>query len=135
MMMASACWTTPAEPTPNIDATVEARAKELVAEQVNNLPPNPDLALDRQYANTIQELDKAIQLDPDDAEAYFNRGVAYGELGQYQTAINDYTKAIQLDTDNALAYANRGYSYRKLGQHERGGADQDKACSLDSQWC
>ena len=42
--MALACTAAPAAPTPNIDATVEARAKELVAEQVNNLPPNPDLA-------------------------------------------------------------------------------------------
>ena len=34
MLMASACWTTPAEPTPNIDATVEAQVKQKVAATV-----------------------------------------------------------------------------------------------------
>ena len=73
MLMASACTTTPAEPTPNIDATVEAKAKELVAEQAHNPPPNPDLAMD-----------------------YFNRGLGYQEAGDLRLAIGDYTKAIQL---------------------------------------
>ena len=40
------CGGEPPGPTPNIDATEEARAKELDAEQVNNLPPDPDLAPD-----------------------------------------------------------------------------------------
>ena len=121
VLMALACTTTPPEPTPNIDATVEARAKELVAEQANNLRPNPDLALD-----------------------YFNRGVGYQQAGDWQLAIGDFTKAIKLGiptTDSsgynllADAYSGRGWSYDELGQDERAEADWAKACELDSKLC
>ena len=67
MLMALACT------TPNIDATVEARAKELVAEQVNNLPPDSDLAID-----------------------HYNSALGYEKTGDWQLAIGDYTKAINL---------------------------------------
>jgi len=158
MLIALACTTTPAEPTPNIDATLEARAKELVAEQVNNLRPNPDLAID--YFNrgagyalagdwqlTIGDFTKAIELGllftisgyPDEdnvlGRAYNDRGVAHGRLGQYQNAIFDYTKAIQLDPGYAHAYYNRGITYYELGQYERANADESTACSFDSKYC
>jgi len=46
-------------------------------------------------------LTTAIQLDPNDEDAYCMRGRAYYKLGQHHRAINDYTKAIQLDPDDA----------------------------------
>ena len=30
----------------------------------------------------IEDYDKAIELDPNDAQAYYNRGNSYGNLGQ-----------------------------------------------------
>jgi Tfp pilus assembly protein PilF len=39
-----------------------------------------------------QTLDKAIQLDPDDATAYYNRGLAYRHLGENQRASRTTTK-------------------------------------------
>ena len=46
-------------------------------------------------------IDKAIELDPNDASAYGGRGNSYLRLGQYQRAIQDYDKAMQLDPDDA----------------------------------
>ena len=127
---------------------------ELVAEQVNNLPPNPDLAAE--YYNralgytqaydwqlTIGDYTKAIKLGLSTnhkgsnllAWAYLYRGYSYANLGEHQTAIDDYTKAIQLDPDYARAYKNRGLAYSNLGQTANANADDAKACSLDSQWC
>ena len=40
----------------------------------------------------------AIRLDPDDALAYSNRGVAYGNLGQYTKQAADRAKACSLDS-------------------------------------
>ena len=142
----AACGAAPAAPTPNIDATVEARVKELVADQVNNLQPNPDLGMDylRRALNygqsgdwqlAIEDFDKAIKLCLNDALAYVGRGVAYDELGQYLRAIEDYDKAIKLDPDFGVAYKSRGLAYRKLGQDAKADADKAKACSSDSQWC
>ena len=83
----------------------------------------------------INDFTKAIQLDPDDASNYAQRGFSYAELDQDQNAINDYTKAIQLDPDDALAYVGRFLVYTMLGQDALANADNAKACSLDSQWC
>ena len=55
----------------------------------------------------------AIELNPNDAEAYNNRGVAYSNKGDYDRAIADYTKAIELNPDYVEAYSNRGGAYVK----------------------
>jgi tetratricopeptide (TPR) repeat protein len=36
-------------------------------------------------------------LNPEYANAYYNRGIAYNDLKQYNEAIADYTKAIELN--------------------------------------
>jgi tetratricopeptide (TPR) repeat protein len=50
-------------------------------------------------AYAMEDYNKAIQLNPNDAEAYYNRGNAYVAKGQYDRAIEDYNKAIQLQQD------------------------------------
>ena len=65
-----------------------------------------------QYLAAISDYDKAIQLEPDDAEAYYNRGHCEGRVGTILAAISDYDKAIQLEPDLAEAYNNRGAAKR-----------------------
>ena len=40
--------------------------------------------------------DKAIELDPNNAISFANRGSAYHMLGNYKKAIADYEKAMEL---------------------------------------
>ena len=61
--------------------------------------------------------DKAIELNPKDADAYNNRGAAKMKLKQYKEAIADYDKAIELKK-MLKAYNNRGFAYRELGKKE-----------------
>jgi tetratricopeptide (TPR) repeat protein len=49
----------------------------------------------------IAEYDKVIKTHPKLAEAYFNRGNAYYDLGANQPAIKDYTEAIRLNPKDA----------------------------------
>ena len=77
----------------------------------------------------IIDYGKAIKLDPKDAKAYYNRGIAYGELKQYDQAITHCTKAIELAKD-ALAYYSRGIAYLGL-QHDKVITDYTKAIELD----
>ena len=49
-----------------------------------------------------------IKLNPNDAQAYNNRGAAYYNQGKLDFAIRDYNKTIKLDPDFAEAYYNRG---------------------------
>ena len=53
----------------------------------------------------------AIRLKPDYAEAYCNRGDAYGKKGDRDKAIADYTEAVRLKPDYPIAYYNRGAAY------------------------
>ena len=63
------------------------------------------------YDRVLQDYTKAIDLNPDDANAYNNSGVAYHLKKEYESAIADYTQAIQLKPDYAIAYNNRGRAY------------------------
>ena len=52
---------------------------------------------------------KSVQLDPQDAEAYYNLGVILRELGKLEEAEKSYRKAILLKPDYAEAHSNLGY--------------------------
>ena len=62
---------------------------------------------DDHKGDTEADYDEAIQLWPDYAEAFNNRGNAYSAKGDYDRAIRDYDQAIRLNPDNALAISMR----------------------------
>jgi tetratricopeptide (TPR) repeat protein len=82
------------------------------------------------YDRAIAAYDKALQLNPGDADAYNNRGTAYGHKGDHDRAIADYDQAIRLQPDLAEAYNNRGIAFEAKGDHARALADYDKAIQL-----
>ena len=61
---------------------------------------------------TIEELNRTIQLESNNAKAYFERGNAHCCKGEYDKAIEDYTHAIQF----ALFDEKENYLYRLLGE-------------------
>ena len=73
---------------------------------------------------------KAIRLNPQNAGAYHNRGVAYARLGQYERAIQDFDEAIRLNPQNAGAYHNRGVAYGRIGKSIEAERDFAKAKEL-----
>lgn len=60
------------------------------------------------YDLAIAACNKALEIDPQLAIAYNNRGRAYYHKGQYDSAIKDYAKAIELDPELTLAYYMKG---------------------------
>ena len=78
----------------------------------------------------MEDLDEAIRLDPNLAQAYTNRGNAYAGLGQLQRAIQDYDEAIRLDPNLASAYANRARAYTFLSNDAAAQRDVDTAIEL-----
>src|SRR5271169_414860 len=87
--------------------------------------------IEKNWDVVIFAFDKAILLNPNYTEAYFNRGVAYGKLGNNKQAIADYNKAIDLNPKDAEAYDNRGATYSDLGNNNQAIADYNKAIDLD----
>jgi Flp pilus assembly protein TadD len=78
----------------------------------------------------IEYLNNAIKLQPDDAIAYNQRGIAYKNIGQYQRAIEDYNEAIHLKSDLAEAYYNRGTAYFYLSKYNKAREDFNEAVRL-----
>jgi len=78
----------------------------------------------------IADYDQAIALQPDYAEAYNNRGIAYGAKGDLAHAIADFDQVIALDRDDAEVYNNRGIAYAAKGDFARAIADYDQAIAL-----
>src|ERR1019366_4611242 len=61
------------------------------------------------------DFNKAIELDPKDANAYINRGIAKQARNDLDSAITDYNRAIELNSRYAPAYVNRGSATRAKG--------------------
>ena len=82
------------------------------------------------YNRAIAEYTKAIELKPDYANAYNNRGNAYSNKSDYSRAIADYTKAIELKAGFTNAYYNRGTAYYRKSDYGCAIADLTKAIEL-----
>ena len=80
----------------------------------------------------VADYDKAVELKPDDAIAFLNRGKAHYNLKAFDKAGADYDKAIELDPKGSKAYYNRGMLFERLGNVEKAIADYQKAIDLDA---
>ena len=67
----------------------------------------------KEYNLAIENYNKAIELKPDFAYAYRNRGVTHEINDRIDSAIGDYSKVIELNPDSSFAYSERGRAYRK----------------------
>ncbi len=56
----------------------------------------------------IEAYSEVIRTAPQNALAYYNRGIVYEGLGDISHAFEDYTKAVEINPDYAEAYNNRG---------------------------
>jgi tetratricopeptide (TPR) repeat protein len=83
-----------------------------------------------EFEAAIADYTKAIEMKPDDAKAYFNRGAAYSAKGDMDLAIANYTKAIEMKPDDADAYFNRGNAYSAKGDKDLAIADYTKAIEI-----
>ena len=76
-------------------------------------------------------LQKIVDIALDFADAYHNRGMAYGKKGNYNHAIKDYNKVIELNLDSGIAYYNRGIAYRMKGNYEHAIEDYTRVIELE----
>jgi tetratricopeptide (TPR) repeat protein/S1-C subfamily serine protease len=83
----------------------------------------------------IQDFNKAIQLNPQYANAYFTRAYLYEQLGEVQRALSDYNQAIALDPKFTSAYSNRGLlKIEKLNDPQGALADYNRALAINSNY-
>lgn len=82
------------------------------------------------FEEQISASTRAIQLNPQFAPAYNNRGAAKVALGRYDSAILDFDKAIAITPEYSAAYSNRGGCQKALEQYEDAIRDCDQAIRL-----
>ncbi|MGB5217161.1 MAG: tetratricopeptide repeat protein, partial [Smithella sp.] len=76
----------------------------------------------RKFDRAFYHYNKAIQINPLYAHAYYNRGIANYISGRKQLALADFEKTIRLMPKipkSASAYHNIGIIYAELGQYQR----------------
>jgi len=74
----------------------------------------------------------AIHLNPDNANAYNNRGIIYRIKGDYDRAIADYNEAIWLKNDNfPAAFYNRALANVDKGEYDPALVDFDVVMRFD----
>jgi len=83
------------------------------------------------HAQAIEDFDRAIEINPKDANAYQNLGVTYAKLGNHRQAIEDFDRAIEINPEYAEAYYNRGFIYGKLGDFRQAISDYDRAIEIN----
>jgi len=83
-----------------------------------------------EYGRAIAEFTEAIRLDPEDADAYSGRALAYYRKLDFDSAIAEFTEAIRLDPTKADAYYWRGWAYFGKDDYDGAIADLTEAIRL-----
>lgn len=83
------------------------------------------------YDEAIKCYDKAIELNPQAAEVWYNKGTVFSKnLSRYGEAIQCFDKAIELNPQYIDAWYNRGQALKALGRTTEADAAFAKAKEL-----
>lgn len=86
---------------------------------------------DNKYNEAAQALNKAIELDSTNIDAYVFKGHLEYNLENYNKAILSYNKAIALNTDNIESYINKGTAQYKIKDYNGSIESFNRAIELD----
>ncbi|MEG4230044.1 tetratricopeptide repeat protein [Microcoleus sp. N9_B2] len=82
------------------------------------------------YQAAIEDYTRLLQLNPNESQAYWHRGLAWLELGNYQESIKDCTQYLKLRPDFIQGYIARAGQFKDIGNLQRAIEDCTYALSL-----
>jgi len=86
------------------------------------------------YKEAVKYFQKAVELKPDYADAFYNCGIALQKQGMVEDAILSYKRAIELKPDNAAAYHNLAILLCEHGRLEMSSVNYKRAIELDNHY-
>ena len=115
-----------AQAKPSSEHTQNRRLAEWVFQQGNFL------MMIGQNGRAIEAYSYAVNLNPQNANVYNNRGVAYGNKNDFDNAMQDHNTAIELNPCESDFYTARGAAYVDQEDFDNAIQDYDMAIQLDS---
>ncbi len=82
------------------------------------------------FEQAVAEFEKAIALDPNDANAQRNLGTAYGEQGKWEESLAAYERAVEINPNFGEAYGDMAAAYFNLGKLAEAIAAGEKGIEL-----
>ncbi|MCW3135973.1 MAG: tetratricopeptide repeat protein, partial [Canidatus Methanoxibalbensis ujae] len=82
----------------------------------------------------IEYYSKCLKLDPKNADAWNNIGIALYDLGRCEEAIRCYDRALEIDPKDAVAWYNKGIALDDLGRYEEAIRCYDKALEINPKY-
>jgi len=91
---------------------------------------------ENRFKKALEELSQAIEIDPENAEAYFWRARAFIRMGQYDEAIGDLRAVVDLNPRYSPAYDNLGWLFMRRNKYDQSLTHLDKSIELkpDNGW-
>jgi tetratricopeptide (TPR) repeat protein len=83
------------------------------------------------FGRAVSYFEKAAEIDPNYAEAWYQAGYCYGVLGKHSDALRASKQAVKLRPDWAAVYVNIGASSYALGQYKDALEAYRQAAKLD----
>lgn len=83
------------------------------------------------YEESLQNYDKAIELNSNYSHAYINKGNVYKDLGKQEEALKCYDKAIELDPKDSESYYSKGNALYTFDRYDEAIVELDKAIGMD----
>lgn len=85
-----------------------------------------------EYDAAINDYNKCLEINPNNAPVLSNRGNVYGLLKDYKSSIRDYSLSLKIDNSNIEAFVNRGLTYLITGEYNKALLDFKAAELIDS---
>ena len=79
------------------------------------------------FSDAVHAFHICIVLSPETAECYYNRGLAYQELGDISKAVRDYGQALKLNPRLTDAALNRGILFYRMERLDDATSDLEQA--------
>ena len=84
------------------------------------------------HDKAFDAFDRALSMDPDNADAHNGKGIVFTHRRQYTEAVEQYQKALQLDPDRGGYHINLAITHHLQGRREEALSEYRRAVELDA---